>query len=118
MKRDSVYLDHILKEMDFLQGCMSQYAFADITRDEVLKRSVIRSLEVIGEAAKNVSPECRRRYPGIPWKGMAGLRDRLIHAYFSINWELVSDVILIEIPAIHFQIRELHADELKREKGL
>lgn len=118
MKPDSVFLDHILQEMDFLQECMSQYAFADIARDEILKLSVIRSLEVIGEAAKNVSPECKRRYPGIPWKGMASLRDRLIHAYFSINWELASDVIHVEIPAIHFQIQELHAEELKREKGL
>lgn len=93
MKRDSVYLAHILEEMEFLQTNFADRSFEEIVQDEVMNRSVLRSLEVIGEASKNLSPEVRARYPDIPWNSMARMRDRLIHGYFSVRWEIVQDVV-------------------------
>ncbi len=117
MKRDSVYLAHILEEMEFIEAHFSDRSFEEIVRDEVMKRSVLRSLEVIGEASKNLSPEVRERYPDIPWNGMARMRDRLIHGYFSVRWELVLDVVQNEVPAVEPKIREVYAALLSEEAG-
>lgn len=91
MKRDSVYLAHILEEMEFLQTNFADRSCEEIVQNEMMKRSVLRSLEVIGEASKNLSSVVRARYPDIPWNGMARMRDRLIHGYFSVRWEIVLD---------------------------
>ncbi len=115
MKRDSVYLAHILEEMEFIQIYFSDRSFEEIARDEMMKRSVLRSLEVIGEASKNLSPEVRERYPDIPWNGMARMRDRLIHGYFSVRWELVRDVVQNEVPAVKPRIRAVYSALLSEE---
>ena len=117
MKRDSVYLAHILKEMEFLQTNFSNRSLEEIVQDEMMKRSVLRSLEVIGEASKNLSPGVRARYPEIPWNSMARMRDRLIHGYFSVKWEIVMDVVQNEVPAIEPKIRAVHSALLAEEAG-
>ena len=104
MKREEVFLRHIAEEIE--EQC-SAIAYDDLIHDEVLKRSVLRSIEVIGEAAKNLPPPFREAHPEVPWKAMAGMRDRLIHAYFSVDWEIVWDVLTHEIPAQKPLIRAL-----------
>ena len=99
MKREEVFLHHILDEMIFLEEYCGAITYDDLVHDEVLKRSVLRSIEVIGEAAKNLPPTFREAHPEVPWKAMAGMRDRLIHVYFSVDWEIVWDVLIHEIPA-------------------
>lgn len=61
---------------------------------------MIRNIEILGEAAKNVSEEVRTTYPKIPWRSMAGMRDRLIHDYFGVNLDIVWQVCTIELPKI------------------
>lgn len=61
---------------DFIEGIKTQYA-------------VIRALEIIGEAAKNIPDDVRQKYPAVPWKDLAGIRDKLIHAYFGVDLEVV-----------------------------
>lgn len=117
MKLDSVYLAHILEEMEFLQTNFSNRSFEEIVQDEMMKRSVLRSLEVIGEASKNLSPEVRARYPDIPWNDMARMRDRLIHGYFSVRWEIVLDVVQNEVPAAEPKIRAVYSALLSEEAG-
>jgi uncharacterized protein with HEPN domain len=58
-------------------------------RDETLKRAFVRSIEVIGEATRNIPIETRQKYPQVDWKAMAGMRDRLIHGYFGIDYDIV-----------------------------
>ena len=75
--------------------------------DETLKRAVVRSLEVIGEAAKKIPADFKLKWNSIEWKNMTGMRDRLIHDYIGINYSIVWDVIKNKIPKLHEQIQEV-----------
>lgn len=70
---------------------------------------MLRNLEIIGEAVKNLSPELRDAHPDIPWRQIAGLRDRLIHGYFAVNLELVFGVVERDLPVLQAKIAELTA---------
>ena len=66
--------------------------------------AVVRNLEIIGEAAKNISSEFKRKHPNIEWKEIAGMRDKLIHDYFGVNWEIVWDVVKQKLPELKRKI--------------
>ncbi len=76
---------------------MSYEAFA---KDDKTIFAVIRAIEVIGEAAKNIPANERGKYPEIPWKGMAGMRDKVIHAYFGVDKRVVWETVKKRIPEI------------------
>ena len=76
-------------------------------KNETLKRAFLRSLEVVGEATKNISMDFREKYPQIKWRELAGLRDKLIHQYFGVNWNRVWDVIKNWIPEIKEDIERI-----------
>jgi uncharacterized protein with HEPN domain len=101
------YLQHILQETAFIlersQG-LTQEAFF---KDELLKRAYVRSLEIIGEASKNLPDEFRQRNPQVPWRRMSGMWDRLIHVYFGVDYEVVWDVIVNQIPGLHQEVERL-----------
>ncbi|MBN1902411.1 DUF86 domain-containing protein [Candidatus Sumerlaeota bacterium] len=73
--------------------------------------AVIRNLEIIGEATKNLSQVIRGKYPDLPWKGMAGIRDRLIHHYFGVNLDIVWDIVAIELSDLEPQIEAILKQE-------
>ena len=75
--------------------------------DETLKRALVRSLEIIGEAAKKVPADFKVKWNTIEWKNMAGMRDRLIHDYIGINYSIVWDVLKNKIPDLHEQVQEI-----------
>ena len=85
----------------------------DFVRDERTLDAVVRNLEVIGEAAKGVSPAVRKKYPSVEWKKLAGLRDILIHEYFGVNAAIIDGIVKKNIPALESQIRAI----IKRESG-
>ena len=81
----SIFIRDIIQNMreaeDFIRGM----SFEDFELDKKTFNAVVRSIEVIGEAAKNVPESLRSRYPAVPWKEMAGMRDKLIHSYFGVT---------------------------------
>ena len=107
MKDDKVYLSHILDELGFINKKSKRLTFSRLQNDETLKRAIVRSLEVIGEATKNISKEYKSKHPDIAWREMAGLRDKLIHFYFGVDWKIVWDVVKKEIPGLQDKIRDL-----------
>ena len=111
MKSDEVYIKHILDEIEFLKVQSRNLEFAYLMQDEVLKRAIPRSLEIIGEAAKNLSEQLKEKYPDIDWKKIAGMRDKLIHAYFGISWEIVWDVLENKLPEIEKTINSIKEKE-------
>lgn len=78
--------------------------FEAFVADETLRRAFVRSLEIIGEAAKKVPDQFRAAYPEVEWRAMAGMRDRLIHDDFGVDLELVWDVVRNRIPELRRQI--------------
>lgn len=98
------YLRHILVEADYLLAQRAALKFQEFVADETLRRAFVRSLEIIGEATKKVPEEFRVQYPSVEWRAMAGMRDRLIHDYFGVDYELVWDVVQNRIPELRAQI--------------
>lgn len=102
------YLKHIRDESSFILSVVtSEKSKEDFIKDETLKRAIIRSLEIIGEATKKNPPDFKDQCDTIKWKDMAGMRDRLIHDYMGVNYSIVWDVIKNKIPELHKQIDEL-----------
>ena len=101
------YLQHILVEADYLIAHSAGLTWDRFSDDETLRRAFVRSLEVIGEATKKVPEDFRARYPSVEWRAMAGMRDRLIHDYFGVDYELVWDVVHNRIPALRRQLSSL-----------
>lgn len=99
------YLKHIRDESIFILSVIHEdVSKDDFLRDETLKRAVVRSLEIIGEATKKIPTDFKLKWNSIMWKNMAGMRDRLIHDYMGVNYSIVWDVAKNKIPELHEQI--------------
>ena len=80
---------------------------ADLQTDQMLLFAVIRAIEVLGEASNKVSEEVRAANPNIPWKAIVGMRNRLIHAYFDVDTDMVWETLQLEIPAVLIDLEML-----------
>jgi uncharacterized protein with HEPN domain len=92
------FLSHIKEETEFCIEKTESISFEDFQNDEVLSRAIVRSLEIIGEASKKLPPDFTSQFPLVPWKNMAGMRDRLIHHYFGVDPEIVWSTIKEDLP--------------------
>jgi len=101
------YLRHILVETDYLVAQAAGLTRDQFLSDETLRRAFVRSLEIVGEAAKKVPDDFRAMHPTVEWRAMAGMRDRLIHDYFGVDYELVWDVVQNRMPALRKQVASM-----------
>jgi len=108
MKQNNVYLKHILDEINFLLKLTENLDYDSFIENELLTRAFSRSFEIIGEAVKNLSSEFRKTHNDIEWKKISGMRDKIIHQYFSVDYELLWDVIKNKLPEIKEKIQSLN----------
>lgn len=101
------FIRHMLDEIDYIQGQLSNMDYESFVRNETLKRAFVRSIEVIGEASKKLPEDIKAMHPGIEWRKVAGIRDRLIHDYFGVDYTIVWDVVLNKLPDLRVNLQNL-----------
>lgn len=113
MKEVKPYLEHIPQECIFLLKHSDEITFHEFIENPVLTRAFIRSLEVIGEAVKNLPQDFKEKHANIPWKEIAGMRNKLIHEYFGVNYKIVWETVKRDIPELEKKIKEILESNLK-----
>jgi uncharacterized protein with HEPN domain len=111
MKRDFLdYVEDIVNAMRSASTFIEGMTFRQFQRDQKTVFAAVRALEIIGEAVKKIPGPVRDRYPEIPWKDMAGMRDKLIHEYFGVNLPTLWNTIKKEIPKLEPQFERILRD--------
>jgi uncharacterized protein with HEPN domain len=96
--------------MDKAEVFLEGVTYDQFEAESQINFAVVRALEIVGEATKRLPTSLREQYPGIPWKAMAGMRDRIIHGYDTVDLEIVWDVVKQDIPTIKPQIQQVLTD--------
>ena len=108
MKRNvKLYIQDIIDAMSAIESFVEGMEFEEFVEDDKTSSAVIRKFEIMGEAVKNIPDDIKQKYPEIPWKEMAGFRDKLIHFYFGIKYELVWNTIKKELPNLKSKFEKI-----------
>lgn len=111
MARDEfVYLHHILDAINTVEGYLNGVDEKQFKTTQLLQDGTIRQIEIIGEAVRHVSKDIRKTYPEVPWQDIAGMRDKLIHAYFGVDIEKVWDTAQEDLPVLKEQVAGILKD--------
>ena len=117
MKRDySLFIKDILQAVDKIEEFVGNMNYDEFISDDKTTCAVIRKLEIIGEASKNIPAFIRQKYEALPWKDMARMRDKISHGYFGVDYEIVWKVIKEKLPEIKPIIHRI-LEETKRAKS-
>ena len=107
---DIAYVHHIFDAIVRIEEYMQGVKEEDFHQEYLIQDGVIRQIEIIGEASKNVSDDLRSSYSDIPWRDITGMRDRLIHHYFGVNLDEVWLTVMRDIPLLKSQIMNILSD--------
>jgi len=97
-EEDLIRIKHMLDAAEKVIGFTSNANRSDLDKDEKLALALIRLIEVIGEASNSVSSEVKEKHPTIPWRAIAGARNRLVHGYFDVDYDVVWEIARVDIP--------------------
>ncbi|SFM93722.1 HepT-like ribonuclease domain-containing protein [Methanolobus profundi] len=116
MREYRLFLTDIVEAIDEIEDFTSGMDFSDFLNDRKTQKAVVKNIEIIGEAAKNVPDEIKATYSGIPWRVIAGMRDRLAHGYFGIDYVIVWDVVGNRLIGLRNSIRAILVEIDEQEK--
>ena len=106
-RTDQEFLSDIREALQRSMQYVAGMGYESFVVDTKTQDAVIRNLEILGEATKNLSEELRAKYPNVPWRSLAGARDRLIHHYFGINLDIVWQIVTLELPQVAAQLEKI-----------
>jgi len=106
-KNYKVYFDDVLEAIEKIQNYTKNKSYEEFVKDGLLTDGVIRNLEIIGEAVKNIPSEIKKKHQNVEWKKISGLRDILIHSYSGINLTIVWDIVKNKLPILKNSIKEI-----------
>jgi uncharacterized protein with HEPN domain len=104
------FIEDILDAMEKAELLLKNVSYDRFESDFKINFAVVRALEIIGEASKRLPDSIRDKYPAVPWKGMAGMRDRIIHGYDNVDLRIVWDVVKKDIPEIRQEFLKIQKD--------
>lgn len=104
------YLRDILEAVDDAESFVEGMSFEQFAKDKKTLNAVVRSLEIIGEAAKNIPVDVREKYGKLPWKKMTGMRDKVIHAYFGVNTKTLWNTVKNDLPPLKQLVQKMLTD--------
>ena len=107
MKHNKIFLQHILDEMDFIADEVKKLSYETFIESELYTRAFSRSVEIIGEAVKNLSEDSRNSHSQIEWKKLAGMKDKIIHQYFGVDYDLIWGVANNKLPSVKKEIGKI-----------
>jgi len=110
-RRDLDYLNDIREAIHRILAYTAELTYQEFMEDIKTQDAVVRNLEIIGEATKNLSVDLRKSYPKVPWKELMGMRDKMVHHYFGINYEIVWTIAKGELAGLLPQIERILAKE-------
>jgi uncharacterized protein with HEPN domain len=113
MRDYTLYLKDILEAMGDIELFVEGMSFENFHNDNKTTSAVIRKFEIMGEATKQIPDEIKHKYSDVPWKEMAGMRDRLIHFYFGVDYDLVWSTIKNRLPQVKLIIKKIIDDASK-----
>jgi uncharacterized protein with HEPN domain len=106
-RRNKDFINEIKEAIEMILIYTKGMTYKKFLQDRKTKDAVIRNLEIIGEAAKNITSDTKAKHPEVPWKTLAGLRDKLIHFYFGIDYKIVWNIIKKELTKLKKQINSI-----------
>jgi uncharacterized protein with HEPN domain len=106
-KNPEVYLGHILEAIGKIKTFTKDMDRDEFLENDLVMDAVVRNIEIIGEAIKNLPEEFKKNNPSIQWKDIAGMRDRIVHFYFGLDFQVIWDTVQIDIPELEEKIRKL-----------
>ena len=108
MKKDNiVFIRHIKDAIELIINFTKNYDNKRFVNDVLIQSAVVRQIEIIGEAVKNLTPEFKRKYPQIPWRDIIGMRDKLIHQYFGVDLNRVWNVVKKDLAVLKAEIKNI-----------
>jgi uncharacterized protein with HEPN domain len=110
-RRDKDFLGDINEAMNLIGLYTKGLTYRKFLEDRKAQDAIVRNFEVIGEASKNITAAFKAKYPDVPWRKLAGLRDKLIHFYFGIDYKIVWNIAKKEIPRLRKQVKEILKQE-------
>jgi|SRR3989344_2226982 len=112
MKKDEhIFVHHILNSIKNIEEDTNNFTKEEFFRARTIQDAVIRNIEIIGEACKNLPSEYKKKHKNIPWNDIIGMRDKLIHGYFGVDLKIVWNVVTTELPKLKQQLKEIIKEE-------
>src|SRR5271157_2373672 len=109
-KDDEVYIRHIQEDIQLIEQYSHHLKYSKFLEDKLIQDGIIRRLEIIGEAVRNLSEEFFSRFTEIPWRDWIGMRHKLIHGYFGVDLEIVWNTFMNDLPPLKNAIEEALKD--------